>query len=232
MNPVFSVLVLPIVVAAGCGGSGPKPADPRDVQGPDDLGGATVTPPNIPGVAYIDMRCEPKKVDCNGYPFGLHVVGDDLDTCRITPDAAKPGTEKVSVQIDNKTDPSVGILVSFDGYTGTGRYQLDDKHDRHVEVAKSLTVPSWEQPDGTTCYRGGSWTGPPTTSTHSVDAPVGTCGACEVQVTERNPGVSPRVIELHVTCESMCVNNDDVVCRAPSPGPSFIEFDYTAECTN
>jgi hypothetical protein len=219
-----------VLLLAACGSTGPRPVDPRDVEGPGHLGGETVTPPGIPGVASIGLSCKPEKVDCNGYPFEMQIVGDEQKGCRVTPDANAPGTEKVSVQITNKTDPSVNILLSFDGYNGSGRYPLDHVNDRHVWVAKGLSVPSWG-PEDATCTSG-SWSYEPTQSTHRAGAPDPSCGAdaCQVQVMERDPTASPRKLELHVSCDTMCVNNDDVTCT--STRGQYIEFDFNAECTN
>jgi hypothetical protein len=231
-NPRFLFASFLVLLAAACGGSTVQPPpNPNDIQGPGDLAGKNVTPPGTPGVAYINVHCEPKVVDCNGQPFDMHVVGDRLDSCRITPDTAAPGTSKVSIQIKNKTDSSQSILVSFDGYTGTGRYQLDDANRRRTSVSQSLSLPTWG-PENATCTNG-SWSSPPATATHQVGAPDPSCGAgrCEATVTERDPSASPRKLEVHVTCSELCVNNDDVVCRAS--GGNFVEYDFVADgCTN
>ena len=53
-----------------------------------------------------------------------------------------------------------------------------------------------------------------------------------MQIVERDPTASPRKLEVNVQCDTMCVNNDDVVCHA-SGGNSYIDFSFVAaECTN
>lgn len=214
-----------ILLVAACGG-GPKPVNPKDVQGPGDLGGVPVTPPGIPGVSYLNMSCQPAAVNCNGQPFEMHVIGDKLNLCRITPGGG------VTIQIGNKTDSSQNITISFDGYNGVGTYHLDDAQARKLSISQSLSLKSWGPPDAS-CSNG-SWDYEPTVaSTHSVSAPDPSCGAtqCDVVIGEDDATAGPRRIKGRVTCQETCVNNDDVVCHAIGGGP--IVFDFVAnDCTN
>jgi hypothetical protein len=215
-----------LLLVAACGSKGPKPVNPDDVKGPGDLGGVPVTPPGIPGVSYINLSCQPATVDCNGQPFEMHVIGDKPGGCRITQAGG------VSIQINNKTDPSQYVTISLDGYQGSGRYMLDDPQSRKLSISQSLSLKSWG-PENATCTNGSWGHDPVVTGTHVVSAPDPSCGAtqCQVQIDEDDPTASPRKIKGHVSCSETCVNNDNVVCH--SIGGGSIEFDFVAnDCTN
>ena len=196
------------------------------------------TPENDPpeeefAVAEVDLHCERPTTDCNAiHDFEMKVIGDTTNSCRITPDTdagAAPDTSKVSLLLDNSADDTHRIGVSFDGYKGSGTYQLDTPNIRHVWVNRGMELASWE---GTSCTDG-AWTGPPAGSSPAVSAPDPSCGsgACQVEVVEDDPSATPRRVTFKVRCESMCINNGDTVCT-DSSGSGPIEFAYTADCGN
>lgn len=194
----------------------------------------TTAPDEQAAVAEVDLHCERSVTDCNAiHDFDMHVMGDTTNSCRITPDtepAAAPNTSKVSVLLDNSADTTQRVGFSFDGYTGSGTYQLDEPNIRHAWVQMGMDLPSWAGPSCTE----GSWTGPAMGSTPAVSAPDPSCGAgpCEVEAVEDDPTATPRRVTFTVRCETMCVNNGDTVCVAAAGGSQPIEFSYTATCTN
>jgi hypothetical protein len=218
-----------LLFAAAVAACGPRPTNPRDVQGPGPI---DVPPgPHLPGVAYADLACSRPVHDCNALtPFEMHVVGNQTNLCRITPDLdpeAAPNTSKVSVQIGNANDATQLIAFAFDGYRGSGSYALDHPNDRHVSVSQGQQQPAW---DGPSCGQG-AWTGTASRQTPSVGAP-DTCGAdaCSITVTDADPTATPRRVTFAISCAAMCINGGDTTCRAMH-GPT-IDLEYTAECTN
>jgi len=217
-----------LVGLVACGGSSVQaPPHPGEIKGPDPIVVMT-TPPGLPGVAYINLTCNPAAIDCNGQPFTMSIAGDRDDYCRI--DLAQG---KLVVQKRNAHDPSQTISLRFDGYAvaATQRYALDDGSRRSVWLTEGLSLPTWTGPS---CYNG-SWSGAPSKHTVAVSAPDPSCGspACSVQVADADPtGAFPRPLRFHVSCDSMCVSNDTDVCHARGVGgkAGSIEFDLTAVC--
>lgn len=165
----------------------------RRTSAPDGSGASR---PTAPGPANLAFTCVQPRVGCDPTGYAMTVLGD-VPRCEVM----GPGSLRLELSSSNASNDK--ILIAFEGYSGPGRYVLNDPARKFLTVSDGVT---WNGCDG------------PAQVSKVVTAGDPNCPspACTVQVSEDTPDAPfPRPLTFSVHCESLCENGAAAICQGP-----------------